>query len=198
MLKNLQNKKFWVKLHRTMLQWTFITQSIIFILYLLLHMKMKKLLVGAFLWMFAVAWVAVLPNNVLATDGGGTTPSTTSGGWSNPDKSKNLIGSNQSLAWDRLLTTIKNAVNWLMWILATIALVICLYGWFKMVTAAGDEKKYQDGLKVLKYAALWLAVIWIAWMVVSIIFWFINTLWWTGATDSGSIEGPGSDGSSGF
>lgn len=158
---------------------------------------MKKLLVGAFLWMFAVAWVAVLPNNVLAADGGGTTPATTSGGWANPNKSQNLIG-NQWLAWDRLLTTIKNAVNWLMWILATIALVICLYWWFKMVTAAGDEKKYQDGLKVLKYAALWLAVVWIAWMVVSIIFWFINTLWWTGATDSGTIEGAGTDGQAGF
>jgi amino acid transporter len=121
----LQNKKFWLKLHRTMLQWTFITQSIIFILYLLLHMKMKKLLVGAFLWMFAVAWVAVLPNQVSAT-----------GGWANPSADTNLIHGSQTLTGSAFLDTVRNAINWIMGILATVALVMCLYGWFKMVTAA--------------------------------------------------------------
>ena len=43
--------------------------SMIFILYYLLHMKMKKLLVGVFLWMFALAWVAVLPNYAKADSG---------------------------------------------------------------------------------------------------------------------------------
>jgi cobalamin biosynthesis Mg chelatase CobN len=62
--------------------------------------------------------------------------------WVNPDPSKQYIG-DQSLTGSAILTTIKNAINWLLGILATIALVICLYGGFLMVTAAGDEKKYQ-------------------------------------------------------
>ena len=47
-----------------------------------------------------------------------------------------------------------------------------------MVTAAGDEKKYQKWLGVLKYAAIWLAIVWLSWMIVSVIFWFVGTLWW--------------------
>lgn len=188
MLKNLQNKKNWLKLHRTMLQWTFITQSIIFILYLLLHMKMKKLLFGAFLWMFAVAWVAVLPNYVSADENDPTETAPTDSVWANPDSNKNLINGSQELKWAALLTTIQNAINWILWILATVALVVCLYGWFKMVTAAGDEKKYQDGLKVLKYAAIWLAIVGLSWMIVSVIFWFVNTLWGSWTTQSGTLN----------
>ena len=124
---------------------------------------MKKMLVGAFLGMFTLAGVAVLPNVASAED------------WSSPSANKNLVG-DQELTGSALLDTIKNAINWLLWILATIALVICLYGWFKMMTAAGDEKKYGDGLKVLKYAAIGLAIIGLSWMIVSVIFWFVGTL----------------------
>jgi len=193
-LKNLQNKNFWLKLHRTMLQWTFITQSILFILYLLLHMKMKKLLVGAFLWMFAVAWVAILPNYASAQTpepAGGN--DTSSSSWASPQGDKNFLSPEQTLTGSAFLDTLKNAINWIMWILATIALVMCLYGWFKMVTAAGDEKKYQDGLKVLKYAAIWLAIVWLSWMIVSVIFWFVWTLWWGNQTQAWQTTNISSD-----
>jgi hypothetical protein len=45
-------------------------------------MKMKKLLVGAFLGMFAVAGVAVLPNYASASDGSS---------WANPQADTNLV-----------------------------------------------------------------------------------------------------------
>jgi hypothetical protein len=51
-----------------------------------------------------------------------------------------------------------------------------------MVTAAGDEKKYGDWLKVLKYAAIGLAIIGLSWMIVSVIFWFVGTLSWKNQT----------------
>ena len=171
----------------------------IFILYYLLHMK--KVLVGAFLGMFALAWVAVLPNYASATD------------WANPKADESLIANDwqQKLTWSALLDTIKNAINWILGILATIALVICLYGGFKMITASGDEKKYGDGLKVLKQAAIWLAIIWLSWMIVSIVFWFVGKLWgwnqtastddqtvttnaeWTSFRDGGNGGGAGSE-----
>ena len=90
----------------------------------------------------------------------------------------------QSLTWSAFLDTIKNAVNWILGILATIALVVCLYGGFLMVTAAGDEKKYQKWLSVLKYAAIGLAIIGLSWMIVSVIFWFVRNLWETTASDT--------------
>lgn len=78
-----------------------------------------------------------------------------------------------------LLDTIRNAINWVLWILATVALCICMYWGFKMLTSWGDSKWYDAWLKVLKNAAIWLAIIWLSWMIVSVVFWFVETLsWW--------------------
>ena len=135
----------------------------IFILLLFTHMKMKKMLFGAFLGMFAVAGIAVLPNQVSAFD------------WADPNGETSAISDDQ-LKGSAFLDTLKNAINWLLWILASIALVICLYGWFLMVTAAGDEKKYEKWLGVLKYAAIGLAIIGLSWLIVSVVFRFIGNV----------------------
>jgi hypothetical protein len=73
-----------------------------------------------------------------------------------------------------LVGVIKSFINWVLGILSLIALVIVLFWWFKMVTAAGDETKYKEGFKILQQAAIWLAVIWLSWFIVSIIFWLIG------------------------
>lgn len=73
-----------------------------------------------------------------------------------------------------LLDTIRSTINWILWILATVALVICLYSWFKMLTSWWDSKWYDSWLKTLKNAALWLAIIWLSRLIVSAIFWFVN------------------------
>lgn len=80
-------------------------------------------------------------------------------------------------AW--LLDTIKNAINWCMWIMATVVLCFCMYWWFKMLTSGADSKWYDAWWKVLKNALLWLAIILLAWMIVSVVFWFVGTVsWW--------------------
>ena len=140
---------------------------------------MRKLLVGAFLGIFTLAGVAVLPNYADAQQ---------KTWWANPNADTNLINGNQSLAGSSLLDTARNAINWIMGILATIALVICLYGWFKMITSAGDDNKYKEWGKVLKNAAIGLAIIGLSWMIVSIIFWFIWTLWWKWQTRAGTVN----------
>lgn len=140
--------------------------SMIFILLYLLHMKMKKMLLGAFLGMFALAGVAVLPNYASAD-------TTTNTNWNNP-AGQNMARNNEDQTGSHLLTTIKKTINWLLWILATIAVVICLYAGFIMVTSAGDEKQYQKGFTILKYAAVWLVIIWLSWIIVSAIYWFIG------------------------
>jgi hypothetical protein len=73
-----------------------------------------------------------------------------------------------------LITVIKNAINWILGFLATIALILCLWAGFQMVTATGDEKKYENGLKILKQAAIGLAIIGLSWIIVSAIFWIIR------------------------
>lgn len=75
-----------------------------------------------------------------------------------------------------LLQVVKNFINWVLGILGFITLVVLLYGGFQMVTAAGDEDKYNSGFKILKQAGIWLVFVWLAWFVISIIFFLINTV----------------------
>jgi hypothetical protein len=58
--------------------------------------------------------------------------------------------------------------------LATIAVVICLYAGFLMVTSAWDEKKYEKWLTILKYAAVGIAIVWLSWLIVSVVFWLLK------------------------
>lgn len=75
-----------------------------------------------------------------------------------------------------LLDVIKNAINWCLWIMATVVLVFCMYGWFKMLTSGWDSKWYSAWRSVLKNALIGLAVILMAWMIVSVVFWFVWVL----------------------
>jgi hypothetical protein len=58
-----------------------------------------------------------------------------------------------------LLDTIKTFINWMLGMLATIALVIVLWAGFMMVTAAGDDAKYNKGMSILKQAGMGLIII---------------------------------------
>jgi len=69
-----------------------------------------------------------------------------------------------------IMGIIKVFINWVLGLLSLIALVVCLYGGFSMVTAAGDEAKYKSGFKILQQAAVGLAIIGLSWIIVSAVF----------------------------
>jgi len=153
----------------------------LFILYYLLHMKMKKMLFGAFLGMFAVAGIAVLPNYASADDDEDADRFQTSG--SAPEKwwfeSQDLsygpdVYGHGKFQNDNLLKSIKKAINWVLGLLSFIALCLCLWGGFQMMTSGGDSKKYESGLNILKWAAIGLAIIAASWLIVSLVFYVIN------------------------
>lgn len=75
---------------------------------------------------------------------------------------------------DAFVNVVKWAVNWVLWILALIALLVIMYWGFQMVTSAWNEDAYNKWFTILKYAAIWLVLIWVARFVVSIIFWLVN------------------------
>ena len=148
---------------------------------------MKKMLLGAFLGMFTLAGISVLPNYASAEDtsteggegGNGYTSEfgKSSNQWfSAQDKKYNpdVYGS-KAFQQDNLIQTIKKAINWVLGILSFVALVLCLWGGFQMMTSGWDSKKYEGGLNLLKWAAIGLAVIAVSWLVVSLIFYVINT-----------------------
>lgn len=83
---------------------------------------------------------------------------------------------------DNLLHTVRVAINWVLWMLALVALVLCLYAWFRMMTSGGDSNQYKAWLSILKNAGIWLAIIAVSWLIVSLVFyvlkWTIQTQWW--------------------
>lgn len=85
----------------------------------------------------------------------------------------NVVGSSTQQK-DAVVNIIKSAVNRILWILALIALLVLLYGWFLMVTAAWNEEQYGKWFTILKHAATGIALIWVAWFIVSIVFRLVN------------------------
>jgi len=77
---------------------------------------------------------------------------------------------------DKLIDVIKSFINWMLGMLALIALVILIWGGFQMVTAAGDDAKYKKGFKILQQAAVGLVFIGVSWLMVSVIFWLLGVV----------------------
>ena len=76
---------------------------------------------------------------------------------------------------DSLIHTIKKAINWVLWLLAFVCLCLTLYAGFLMLTSGWDNKKYGEWFSIIKNAAIWLAIIAVSWLIVSLIFYVINT-----------------------
>ncbi len=92
---------------------------------------------------------------------------------------------NPDLAWsgemqqEGFLEVVQSGINWILWLMALIALIILLWWGFQMVTAAGNEDRYNKWFTILKQAAIWLIMMWVAWFIVSIIFAVIWIATWT-------------------
>ena len=139
---------------------------------------MKKILLGAFLGIIAASWVSVYADQSVSSW------FTTTWWWvsQNTDYNADVAGSSD-FKGDALIKTIQTAINWVLWILSMIALVLCLWGGFQMMTSGGDSKKYESGLNVLKWAAIGLAIIACSWLIVSLIFYVINgSISWSGTS----------------
>jgi hypothetical protein len=60
--------------------------------------------------------------------------------------------------------------------LAFVALVVVLYGWFQMVTAAGDDAKFKSWKTALKKVTIGIIGIGASWLIISFFFWIVNTM----------------------
>lgn len=89
---------------------------------------------------------------------------------------------------DALLDIIKWGVNWVLWILALVALAFVLFGWIKIATARWEEWWFNDGMKIIQRALLGLLIIGVAWFIISAIFWLLRlsgeaSVWGSALTD---------------
>ena len=103
--------------------------------------------------------------------------------WINPQnvvEIKGIAGTDKPVDQkNQLETVIKNAINWVLWILSLIVFILLLWWGFQMVTANWDDKKFSAGMTILKQAAIWLGFIAVSWLLVSMIF---RVLWQVWAT----------------
>ncbi len=101
---------------------------------------------------------------------------------SNVQNNMNIAWSKSSWWSNELITFVQNAVNWILWLLGLISIIILIWGGFQMITAAWDDGKYKKWFTIVKQAVIWLILIWSAWMIVSLVFSFMNTTATTGST----------------
>ena len=134
----------------------------------------KKVLFS--LWAIGLIWAGSLwmvnAQSLLWSGWSSTTENWATYAWQ--DTRYNVWNWSDSLTWDRLIYTIKNFINRVLWLLSLIALAICLWWGFQMLTASGDETKYKKGFTILKQAGFGLAIIALAWLIVSVVFRIVN------------------------
>lgn len=133
---------------------------------------MKKFVLWIFmsiLWVVGLSTIGMTPtveaqwSNIPATWEGAT--SNTSVQWG-----INVAGGTDVDQWDRIIGVVKNFINYVLGFLGLIALIMLLYGGFKIVTWGSDEAKYQEGVKTLKNAAIGIGFIGLSWFLVTFIF----------------------------
>lgn len=136
---------------------------------------MKKLL----LWWCAIVWSLILSTSIffaqttLATDF--QHQNTDSLPWV-PKASEWKSEAEDLFGWDsadttkNLLSSVKNAINRVLGLLALIALIILIYQGVMMLVYARDSKKIEEWYVTVKNVAIALVFIGVSWLVISFIF----------------------------
>ena len=75
-----------------------------------------------------------------------------------------------------VIALIQIAINWLLGMLAVIALVYILYCGFLILSSWSDDKNVSKGKKWISNAAVAIAGIGLSWLVISAMIWFINII----------------------
>ena len=91
-------------------------------------------------------------------------------GWENVDQDVDVRAGDEWPQEEWIIDWIQTVVNWALWLMWLVALIMLLWWGFLMVTAAGEDDRYQKWFKILKQAWIGLLLIWVAWLIVSIIF----------------------------
>ena len=76
------------------------------------------------------------------------------------------IGGSVGLGTADLKDTVVNIIQWVLGILALVAVVMIIIGGFQWMTAAGNEKRIEKAKKVISAAVIGLIIVLLAWAIV--------------------------------
>lgn len=103
------------------------------------------------------------------------------GEWTDSNESQ-IIGvqgidnqiTNHQTAEKWTLKYIYNIINFALAWLSLVALLYLIYHWMIVLTAAGDDNRYKEGMKGIKYAVIAILGIGLSWIFISGIFRLVN------------------------
>jgi type IV secretory pathway VirB2 component (pilin) len=76
------------------------------------------------------------------------------------------IGTTIGLGTADLKDTVVNIIQWVLGILALLAVVFVIYGGFMWLTSSGDESRIESAKKTISAAVIGLIVVLLAWAIV--------------------------------
>ncbi|MFH0952648.1 MAG: hypothetical protein V1838_05755, partial [Patescibacteria group bacterium] len=76
------------------------------------------------------------------------------------------VGASVGLGTADLKDTVVNIIQWVLGILALIAVVMIIIGGFQWLTAAGNDEKIEKAKKVISAAVIGLIIVLLAWAIV--------------------------------
>ena len=76
------------------------------------------------------------------------------------------IGGSVGLGTADLKQTVINVIQWVLGILALVAVVMIIIGGFQWMTAGGNEEKIEKAKKVISAAVIGLIIVLLAWAIV--------------------------------
>jgi uncharacterized membrane protein len=79
-------------------------------------------------------------------------------------------------AWERTANYIKWVLNYILGIIGLVALIYLIFQWFRTLTAGTNEEEMNKAMKWIKYAIIAIVGVWLAWFILSLVFWLIQNI----------------------
>lgn len=96
------------------------------------------------------------------------------------------VPESESKTEDRVLNVVKGAVNRVIGILWLLLLIMVIRGGIQMLTANGDDGKYNAGMKIVQNGATWLLILGASRFIISLIFFVIELVANNNTPDAGT------------
>lgn len=64
---------------------------------------------------------------------------------------------------------IQDIIVYLLWFLYFVAVVVIIYAWFNILTAAWDEEKVSKSKKIILFSIIWMVIIFLAWPIANFV-----------------------------
>jgi len=117
---------------------------------------------------------AIFSAKALAVPGGGVDTAAPGGGVDSAGGGSQLF--NYFGSGSTLDTVLAKIIDYFIGVSVSVAVIIVIYGAWKIMTASGDPKKFQEGQKTVLYAAIGLLVILLARGIIGALYGIIQTL----------------------